>query len=129
MSRSHRSLNRCSRIRGSSSSMSGVGAVGGQDGGDLPGDSGQQVAAGASGIRTGSSVGSLTSRATCGRQGRAVAYHWPSRVVESSPSRRVGEPRRASSFSSRTISTSSFLTQAAPWTSARVASGGLGLAV
>ena len=48
-----------------------------------------RVAAGAKGITTGSSVASLTSSATCGRQGSAVAYHWPSRVVDCSPSRRV----------------------------------------
>src|SRR5918998_3771907 len=65
-----------------------------------------RVAAGAKGISTGSSVGSLTRSATCGRQGSAVAYHWPSRVVDCSLSRRVGGPMRSSSFFvARTMST------------------------
>src|SRR3546814_12653236 len=38
------------------------------------------VAAGASGISTGSSVGSETSKATCGFQSKAVAYQLPSAV-------------------------------------------------
>ena len=38
-----------------------------------------RVTAGAKGISTGSSVGSLTRSATCGRQGSVVAYHWLAR--------------------------------------------------
>jgi hypothetical protein len=45
------------------------------------------------------------------RQGSAVAYHWPSRVVDCSPSRRVGGPMRSSSFFvPRTMSTRSTTT-------------------
>src|SRR6266545_1306598 len=67
-----------------------------------------RVAAGASGINTGKSVFSLTSSATWGRQVRAVAYHWPSIVVDRSPSFRVGGPIRSRSFFvARTRSTAS----------------------
>src|SRR5581483_10696236 len=51
------------------------------------------VRADASGTNTGSSVGSLTNSATCGRQRASVAYQGPSRVV-SSPGSGTGAPTR-----------------------------------
>jgi hypothetical protein len=66
----------------------------------------RSVAAGASGIKTGNSVASLTRSATCGFQNQAVAYQSPSRVVETSPGRRVNRPTRSRSFLvARTTST------------------------
>ncbi len=57
-----------------------------------------RVAAGANGISTGSSVGSLTSNATCGFQNSAVPYHGPSSVAACSSSLWLGGPRRWRSF-------------------------------
>src|SRR3546814_3560240 len=55
------------------------------------------VAAGASGISTGSSVGSETSKATCGFQSKAVAYQLPS-AVSLGPGSTISGLIRSSSF-------------------------------
>src|SRR4051812_28685506 len=57
-----------------------------------------RVAAGASGISTGSNVTSSTSNATWGFQNQAVAYQGPSTVVDRSPSARLGGPTRSNSL-------------------------------
>ena len=63
--------------------------------------------AGANGINTGSSVASLTNKATCGFQNNTFTYQSPRRVVEPSESDAVTPPIRSSTFFvPRTISAS-----------------------
>ena len=58
----------------------------------------RSVAAGASGMRMGNSVASLTNSATCGLQAQALAYQSPSRVVDVCPDSSVTGPSRFRSF-------------------------------
>ena len=58
----------------------------------------RSVAAGASGMRMGNSVASLTNSATCGLQAQALAYQSPSRVVDVCPDSSVTGPSRSRSF-------------------------------
>jgi hypothetical protein len=53
---------------------------------------------GANGTSTGSSVASLTNKATCGFQNRTFTYQSPSLVVERSWSVAVTPPMRSSTF-------------------------------
>src|SRR5215216_1642105 len=73
-----------------------------------------RVAAGANGTSTGSSVVSLTNKATCGFQNRTFTYQSPSLVVERSSAAAVTPPTRSSTFFvPRTTSTSAV--SRAPW--------------
>ena len=64
----------------------------------LSGKRSKSVAAGANGTRSGSSVRSLTKKATCGRQKTAVAYQLPRDVVGGSTAGEKGPFTRSRSF-------------------------------